>query len=145
MCHFGTQLANALTQLTTLGEIRKGYEMNQHEKLNYVEFGAKDLESTKSFFSSVFGWNFVDYGPEYSAFSNQGLDGGFFKADSCSQTNSGGALLVFYSADIESTLSKVVQSDGEIIRPIFEFPGGCRFHFLEPSGNEFAVWSEARI
>ncbi|WP_375322473.1 VOC family protein [Aliivibrio logei] len=91
--------------------------MNQHEKLNYVEFGAKDLESTKSFFSSVFGWNFVDYGPEYSAFSNQGLDGGFFKADSCSQTNSGGALLVFYSADIESTLSKVVQSDGEIIRP----------------------------
>ncbi|WP_272165655.1 VOC family protein [Vibrio diabolicus] len=119
--------------------------MNQHEKLNYVEFGAKDLESTKSFFSSVFGWEFVDYGPEYTAFSNQGLDGGFFKADCCSLTNTGGALLVFYSSDIEGTLNKVVQSGGEIIRPIFEFPGGCRFHFLEPSGNEFAVWSKARV
>ncbi|MDE1237020.1 VOC family protein [Vibrio aestuarianus] len=119
--------------------------MNQHEKLNYVEFGAKDLESTKSFFSSVFGWDFVDYGPEYSAFSNQGLDGGFFKSDSCSQTKTGGALLVFYSADIESTLAKVIQNGGEISRPIFEFPSGCRFHFIEPSGNEFAVWSEARV
>ncbi|HCE2144340.1 VOC family protein [Vibrio parahaemolyticus] len=119
--------------------------MNQHEKLNYVEFGAKDIELTKSFFTSVFDWEFVDYGPEYAAFSNQGLDGGFFKADSCSQTNTGGALLVFYSADIEATLNKVVQNGGDVIRPIFEFPGGCRFHFLEPSGNEFAVWSEARV
>ncbi|MEF1289983.1 VOC family protein [Vibrio sp. M260118] len=118
--------------------------MHQHEKLNYVEFGAKDLEATKAFFSSVFGWDFVDYGPEYTAFSNQGLDGGFFKSDHCSQTNSGGALLVFYSADIEATLNKVAQNGGEVIRPIFEFPGGCRFHFIEPSGNEFAVWSEAR-
>ncbi|HCH1474587.1 TPA: VOC family protein, partial [Vibrio parahaemolyticus] len=61
------------------------------------------------------------------------------------QTSTGGALLVFYSSDIEGTLKKVSQSGGEIIRPIFEFPGGCRFHFLEPSGNEFAVWSEARV
>ncbi|EGQ9971741.1 VOC family protein, partial [Vibrio vulnificus] len=53
-------------------------------------------------------------------------------------------LLVFYSSDIEATLDKVVKNSGEIIRPIFEFPGGCRFHFVEPSGNEFAVWSEAR-
>ncbi len=119
--------------------------MSQHEKLNYVEFGAKDLASTKSFFSSVFGWEFVDYGPEYTAFSNQGLDGGFFKADCCSQTVTGGALLVFYSSDIEATLNKVVQYGGEIVHPIFEFPGGCRFHFQEPSGNEFAVWSETRV
>ena len=118
--------------------------MNHHEKLNYVEFGALDLESTKSFFSSVFGWAFVDYGPEYTAFSNQGLDGGFFKANLRNQTSTGGALLVFYSADIEATLNKVVANGGKIIRPIFEFPGGCRFHFTEPSGNEFAVWSEKR-
>ncbi|EGR0395081.1 VOC family protein [Vibrio vulnificus] len=115
--------------------------MNQHEKLNYVEFAAKDLESTKAFFSKVFGWEFVDYGPEYAAFSNEGLDGGFERS---SRTESGGALLVFYSSDIEATLDKVVKNGGEIIRPIFEFPGGCRFHFVEPSGNEFAVWSEAR-
>jgi predicted enzyme related to lactoylglutathione lyase len=118
--------------------------MNQHEKLNYVEFSAKDLESTKAFFSKVFGWGFVDYGPEYAAFSNEGLDGGFFKSELSSRTENGGALLVFYSSYIEATLDKVVKNGGNIIRPIFEFPGGCRFHFVEPSGNEFAVWSEAR-
>ncbi len=87
---------------------------------------------------------FVDYGPEYAAFSNEGLDGGFFKSERSSRSENGGALLVFYSSDIESTLDKVVKNGGDIIRPIFEFPGGCRFHFVEPSGNEFAVWSEAR-
>ncbi|MES7630858.1 VOC family protein, partial [Cutibacterium acnes] len=79
-----------------------------------------------------------------AAFSNEGLDGGFFKSERSSRTENGGALLVFYSSDIESTLGKVVKNGGDIIRPIFEFPGGCRFHFIEPSGNEFAVWSEAR-
>jgi predicted enzyme related to lactoylglutathione lyase len=118
-------------------------KMKQHEKLNYVEFAARDLAATKSFFSSVFGWNFVDYGSEYSSFSNQGLNGGFFKADACSQTKTGGALLVFYSSDIDATLDKILKNGGQLSRPIFEFPGGCRFHFLEPSGNEFAVWSEA--
>ncbi|PSW20548.1 VOC family protein [Photobacterium sanctipauli] len=117
--------------------------MNQHEKLNYVEFSASDLTATKAFFSAVFGWEFVDYGPEYTAFSNQGLDGGFFKADACSETLTGGALLVFYSADIQSTLDNVRNNGGTIVRDIFDFPGGCRFHFKEPSGNEFAVWSES--
>jgi predicted enzyme related to lactoylglutathione lyase len=118
--------------------------MNQHEKLNYVEFAAKDLDATKAFFAAVFGWEFVDYGPAYTAFSNQGLDGGFYHSDACSQTSNGAALLVFYSADIESTLNNVEKNGGEITRPVFDFPGGRRFHFLEPSGNEFAVWSEAR-
>ncbi|EOV9410071.1 VOC family protein [Vibrio parahaemolyticus] len=119
--------------------------MNQHEKLNYVEFGATDPESTKAFFTSAFGWDFVDYGSEYTAFSNQGLDGGFYKSESCSQTKTDGVLLVFYSSDIDATLTKVMKCAAEIVKPIFEFPGGCRFHFLEPSGNEFAVWSEARV
>ncbi len=118
--------------------------MNQHEKLNYVEFAAKDLKATKAFFSAVFGWEFVDYGMEYSAFTNQGLDGGFYKSDACSRTSNGGALLVFYSTDLEATLDKIMINGGEITQPIFEFPGGFRFHFLEPSGNEFAVWSETR-
>ncbi len=131
--------------LYAFGVINLGTDINQHEKLNYVEFGARDLESTKAFFTSVFGWDFVDYGSEYTAFSNQGLDGGFYKSDSCSQTKTGGALLVFYSSDIDATLAKVIKCGAEIVKPIFEFPGGCRFHFLEPSGNEFAVWSEARV
>lgn len=118
--------------------------MNIHEKLNYVEFPAKTLEATKQFFSTAFAWKFVDYGPEYTAFSNEGLDGGFYKADMASSAASGAALLVFYSADIQATLEKVKQSGGEISQDIFDFPGGCRFHFIEPSGNEFAVWSEGK-
>ena len=116
--------------------------MKEHEKINYVEFPAKDLEGTKEFFSKVFGWSFVDYGPEYIAFSNEGLDGGFFKSTLSATSENGSALIVFYSKDLEGTLLKVKNAGGEIIKPIFSFPGGKRFHFKDPNGNEFAVWSE---
>ena len=116
--------------------------MNLHEKMNYVELPAKDLAGTKAFFESVFGWSFVDYGPEYTAFENQGLDGGFFQSDLASSTDNGAALIVFYSNQLEATLAKVEKAGGSILRPIFSFPGGRRFHFTEPSGNEFAVWGE---
>ena len=116
--------------------------MKAHEKLNYVEFAARDLAATKAFFQAVFGWQFVDYGPDYSAFADEGLDGGFYRAEQCNQIALGGALLVFYSADIEATQAKVSQNGGTINRPLFDFPGGRRFHFVEPSGNEFAVWAE---
>jgi predicted enzyme related to lactoylglutathione lyase len=117
--------------------------MNEHEKLNYVEFPACNLTETKTFFSSVFGWSFEDFGPEYTAFSGEGLDGGFFKSEQSSSTSNGSALLVFYSNNLEATLTKVEHSGGKIIKSIFSFPGGHRFHFTEPSGNEFAVWSDA--
>lgn len=116
--------------------------MTEHEKLNYVEFPSKDLLKTKAFFENAFGWSFVDYGPEYTAFSDQGLDGGFFNADMSSSTESGAALLVFYSSDLEHTLEKVTKAGGRIVKPVFPFPGGRRFHFTEPCGNEFAVWSD---
>ena len=116
--------------------------MNQHEKMNYVEFPAKDLAATKAFFESVFGWSFTDYGPDYTAFENQGLDGGFFQADLASSTEKGAALIVFYSDQLEATLAKVQKAGGSILKPIYSFPGGRRFHFTEPSGNEFAVWGE---
>ena len=116
--------------------------MNVHEKINYVELPAKDLTATKAFFESVFGWSFTDYGPEYTAFENQGLDGGFFQSDLASSTEIGAALIVFYSNQLEATLAKVEKAGGSILRPIFSFPGGRRFHFTEPSGNEFAVWGE---
>ena len=116
--------------------------MNLHEKINYVEFPAKDLAATKAFFQSAFGWSFVDYGPEYAAFSNEGLDGGFFKSDLASSTQNGAALIVLYSDHLEATLAKVEKAGGSIVRPIYAFPGGHRFHFTEPSGNEFAVWGE---
>ncbi|NOX59559.1 MAG: VOC family protein [Planctomycetes bacterium] len=116
--------------------------MNEHEKISYVEFPAKDLVATKKFFAEAFGWSFVDYGPEYIAFSDEGLDGGFFKSDLSSSTATGSALIVFYSNTLEQTQSKIESADGAIIKPIFSFPGGKRFHFTDPNGNEYAVWSD---
>jgi predicted enzyme related to lactoylglutathione lyase len=116
--------------------------MPTHEKINYVEYPARDLQATKSFFQAAFGWSFVDYGPDYAAFSDQGLDGGFFKSDQHASTANGSALLVFYSERLEDTLDKVTAAGGSIVKPIFSFPGGRRFHFTEPSGNEFAVWAQ---
>lgn len=116
--------------------------MKEHEKLNYVEFPAKNLEATKTFFRTAFAWEFEDYGPEYSAFFNGGLDGGFYQSDLSVSTKKGSALLVFYSKDLEETLEKIEIAGGVIVVPIFSFPGGRRFHFNDPSGNEFAVWSE---
>ncbi len=116
--------------------------MNEHEKINYIEFAANDIQLTKDFFTQVFGWSFQDYGPEYAAFSNQGVDGGFFKAELNSSTNNGAVLVIFYSKDLEETQAKIVKANGIIVKPIFSFPGGRRFHFTEPSGNELAVWSD---
>ena len=116
--------------------------MNQHEKINYVEYPASDIEATKAFFTKVFNWAFVDYGPDYTAFSNAGIDGGFFRADLSAVAAKGSALIVFYSDDLEATLAKVEEAGAKILQPIFAFPGGRRFHFTEPSGNELAVWSD---
>jgi uncharacterized protein len=116
--------------------------MNVHEKINYVEFPAKNIDATKDFFSKVFGWSFVDYGPSYIAFSNEGIDGGFFQSELSSSTENGSALIVFYSKGLEQTKSKIERAGGKIKKPIFSFPGGQRFHFTDPNDNEFAVWSD---
>lgn len=116
--------------------------MNHNLKINYLELPAKDIEKTKAFFHHVFEWRFEDYGPNYTAFSNAGIDGGFYHSDLISSTENGAALIVFYSANLENTQSIIEKAGGIIIKTIFSFPGGRRFHFQEPSGNEFAVWSD---
>ena len=116
--------------------------MDGQERINYVEFPARDITATKSFFVEVFNWSFEDFGPDYTAFSNAGLNGGFFRSDLSSRTNQGAALIVFYSENLEATLERVQLAGGNIVQAIFAFPGGRRFHFTEPSGNEFAVWSD---
>ncbi|QDV14103.1 Glyoxalase-like domain protein [Rosistilla oblonga] len=116
--------------------------MNRHEKINYVEFPSRDLAATKAFFTAAFGWTFVDYGPQYTAFSDQGLDGGFYQAELAANAELGSALIVFYSDSLEATQAKVEQAGGTVVKPIFSFPGGRRFQFTEPSGNELAVWSD---
>jgi len=109
-------------------------------KLNYVEFPASDISATKAFFEKAFNWSFQDYGPDYTAFSDQGLDGGFYKSALQSVAANGSALLVLKSDDLEQTQAVVESAGGQISTAIFSFPGGRRFHFIEPSGNEFAVW-----
>jgi predicted enzyme related to lactoylglutathione lyase len=116
--------------------------MNEHEKINYLEFPSKNLDVTKKFYSDVFGWSFLDYGPEYCAIQNGGLDGGFYKSELVSKTDSGSVLVVIFSNELEATERKILQFGGEIVKEIFQFPGGRRFHFVDPTGNELAVWSE---
>lgn len=116
--------------------------MKETGKINYVEFPARDIDGTRHFFASAFGWTFVDYGPDYIAFFNAGLEGGFYRSTLVTSTASGSALLVLYSSDLEATMAKVEQAGGKVIKPIFSFPGGRRFHFADPSGNEYAVWSD---
>ena len=119
--------------------------MSRHEKINYLEFPAKDLPAVKEFFSNIFSWEFVDYGPEYAAFtaSSAGVDGGFYQSDLASSTTTGAALVVLYSDELEKTQTKIKSAGGTIVKETFSFPGGQRFHFSDPNGNEFAVWSEA--
>lgn len=118
--------------------------MDKREKINYLEFPAKDLAATKVFFNQVFKWEFTDYGPEYIAFEEgSGFNGGFYQSDLYSSCNNGAALTIFYSANIRRTEQKITAAGGKITTPLFTFPGGVRFHFSDPNGNEFAVWSES--
>ncbi len=116
--------------------------MNVDGKINYVELPARNFARTKAFYGSVFGWEFEDFGSEYIAFSKAGLEGGFYLSDLSSSTAHGAALIVFYSQNLDKTYTKIVDAEGVIIKPTFEFPGGRRFHFADPNGNEFAVWSD---
>ena len=114
--------------------------MKQTGKLDYLELPAAGgtLDSVKAFYSAAFSWSFTDYGPTYSAF-DEGLDGGF-------QAEAGEApakpLPVLYSENLDDTLAAVESAGGKIVKPIFSFPGGRRFHFTDPAGNELAVWGE---
>ncbi len=114
-----------------------------HEIINYIELPSRDLVATKAFFERCFGWRFKDYGPDYMAFDDAGLDGGFYKSESIARTESGSALVVLSSERLEETLAKVEAAGAQILKPIFSFPGGRRFHFAEPGGSELAVWSDA--
>ncbi len=119
--------------------------MHENGKINYVEFPVKNFNATKKFFAQVFGWEFEDYGPDYCAFSNAGIDGGFYKANTFASVEDGSVLVVIYSLQIEQVQDAIKDAGGQICKPIFSFPGGRRFHFIEPSGNEMAVWSDEGI
>lgn len=111
----------------------------QDRRIDYVEFPATDVAATKAFYEQAFGWEFTDYGPEYTSFADGRLAGGFTTQ---LPAGAGGALVVLYATDLAGTETRVREAGGRIVREAFEFPGGRRFHFADPSGNELAVWSE---
>ncbi|MFQ5630064.1 MAG: VOC family protein [bacterium] len=114
-------------------------QKENNNRIDYIEFPAKDIEETKRFWGLVFGWDFIDYGPDYVSFYDGRLAGGFCKAPN---TGTGGPLVVLYATQLESIRAKIKDAGGEIVKEIFDFPGGRRFHFTDPSGNEAAVWSD---
>lgn len=115
--------------------------MREDGKIDYIELPGGDLPQTKAFYEAALGWRFIDYGPSYSAFE-EGLDGGFDASPKDAPGKSNKPLVILYATDLEAMLARVEAAGAKIIAPIFSFPGGRRFHFEDPAGNELAVWSE---
>jgi uncharacterized protein len=113
--------------------------MERDRRIDYIELPATDIAATKRFYVDAFGWKFTDYGPDYTSFEDGRLAGGFTKSGKVAK---GGPLVVIYADNLEGVEAKVRQAGATIVKPIFSFPGGRRFHFSDPSGNELAVWSE---
>jgi uncharacterized protein len=112
-----------------------------HHAIDYIELTATDVAEAKRFYGAAFGWVFNDYGPDYAGIKGQGREvGGLCKGAS---VRAGGPLVILYSRTLDDTVSKVKEAGGRIVKETYAFPGGRRFHFSDPSGNELAVWSEA--
>ncbi len=111
-----------------------------HHDIDYIEFAVTDMAESKRFYEVALGWTFNDYGPEYAGIQGRDREIGGFRVDA--ELSAGGPLVVVFSDDLPATLAKVRASGGRIVREPFDFPGGRRFHFEDPSGNELAVWSE---
>ena len=109
-------------------------------RVDYIEFPATDLAPIKAFYTGAFGWKFTDFGPDYTSFEDGRLAGGFAKQ--AKAATGGGPLVVIYAADLAGMEARVRAAGGVIVKEIFAFPGGRRFHFTDPSGNQLAAWSD---
>ena len=114
---------------------------NMNNSISYIEFPLVKNSETKQFYTEAFGWVFTEWGPDYLSFSSAGVDGGFNGIDGA-QISAPGVLVVLYADDLPLKLKEVEEAGGEIVKPIYSFPGGQRFHFLDPNGTELAVWSD---
>ena len=108
------------------------------KRIDYIEFPSTDVAATRRFYETVFGWKFEDYGPDYTSFVDGRIAGGFYKAEGVQH----GVLVVLYAADLEAAQECVTDAGGRIVKETFSFPGGRRFHFADPGGNQLAIWSE---
>ena len=122
--------------------VRQDSRKHTRHASDYIEISATDMDRARRFYESAFGWTFNEYGPDYMGIrkAGGGEAGGICRAD---EVIGGGPLVVLYSADLDATLQLVRQAEGRIVKEPFAFPGGRRFQFQDPSGNELAVWSEA--
>ena len=111
-----------------------------HHGIDYIEISVTDMAESKSFYEAAFSWKFNDYGPAYAGIQKQGGEAGGLSLEA--EVSSGGPLVILYSDDLDTTLGKVREAGGRIAKDPFDFPGGRRFHFEDPSGNELAVWSK---
>ncbi len=109
--------------------------------VDYIESPSRDLSKTKAFFTALLGWRFTEYGPEYLAFEDGRLNGGFYRSEKVSSTAAGSTIAIVYTEHLEALRDQAVKLGATITRDIFSFPGGRRFHFTEPGGSEFALWS----
>jgi predicted enzyme related to lactoylglutathione lyase len=114
--------------------------MRAEKRIDYIEIPVSDPAKARDFFAALMGWEFKDWGPDYISFRDGRLDGGFRRSGEAAPSN--GVLLVFFSEDLERDRDRVIELGASISQDIFEFPGGRRFHFVDPLGNEYAIWGE---
>lgn len=115
---------------------------HEHHAIDYIEISVTDVAEAKRFYRAAFGWKFNDYGPGYAGIQGVGREMGGLCQDENMKT--GGPLVVLYSRTLDDSVKRVTEAGGKIVKPPFEFPGGRRFHFTDPSGNELAVWSDVK-
>jgi predicted enzyme related to lactoylglutathione lyase len=113
--------------------------MSVEKRIDYVEIPVTDLEKTREFFVALYGWEFTEYGPDYFSFDDGRLTGGIRRSEEPAPAS--GVLIVFFSEDLERDYERVKELGATISQEIFAFPGGRRFHFADPAGTEFAIWS----
>jgi len=112
-----------------------------HHAIDYIELMVTDLPAAKEFYSSAFGWAFNDYGGEYAGIRSPDGEGEVGGLNPARAPQRGGPLVLLYSDDLDATVSAVESAGGQILEGPYEFPGGRRFHFADPSGNELGVWA----
>ncbi|WP_425954981.1 VOC family protein [Xylanimonas sp. McL0601] len=116
---------------------------NTHHAIDYIELGVTDMAATRAFYASAFGWRFTEYGPDYAGIVAPDGDGEVGGLNTERAPGRTGPLVLLYSEDLDATVSAVTAAGGQVVDGPYDFPGGRRFHFTDPSGNELGVWASA--